>query len=109
MTIINLTPHSVDYIDETGSVETFLSQGVARASQSIEEVGTLSGHRLVRYRYGAPVGLPDYKEGTFYIVSSILVDSVLQVGRRPDDLLLPADTVRDGQGRIAGCKAFSLV
>lgn len=107
--IINLTPHAVNLVLADGTTRTFESQGVARATQTVVEAGAVEGYRLVRTSFGEPVDLPDPQEGVFYIVSAILVSAARQSGRTVRDLLLPADTVRDDQGRIIGCKAFALV
>lgn len=107
--IINLTPHAVVLFLADGTTKTFESQGVARAEQSVVEAGNINGYRLVRTSFGAPVDLPAPQDGTFYLVSSILVSAARQSGRTVEDLLLPADAVRDDQGRIIGCRAFALV
>ena len=107
--IINLTPHAVVLFLSDGETVTFESQGVARAEQTVVDAGNINGYRLVRTTFGAPVNLPEPQEGTFYLVSAILVSAARQSGRTVGDLLLPADTVRDDQGRIIGCRAFALV
>lgn len=106
--IINLTPHAVNLYAADGSVRTFESSGVARAAQTVQEMGELDGVRLVRVAYGAPVGLPDPQDGTLYIVSALLVSAARQSGRTVSDLLTPADTVRDTDGKIIGCRAFAV-
>jgi len=54
--------------------------------------------------FGEVEGLPEYKKGTYYIVSSLVAQAC------PDrsDLLIVNETVRDEQGRICGCKSFSV-
>ena len=107
--IINLTPHAVNLVKPDGSIVTFESQGIARAAQTVVDAGTVNGFRLVRTTFGAPECLPEPQEGTFYIVSAILVSAARNAGRSVADLLLPAETVRDETGRITGCQAFALV
>ncbi len=106
--IINLTPHTVNLIREDGSVVAFESQGIARADQQVEEAGIVDGVRIVRTTYGAPVDLPEPAEGVLYIVSSLTVSSARAVGRTVTDLLTPVESVRDGQGKIIGCKALAI-
>lgn len=108
--IINLTPHAINLIDTDGNVHVIPASGiVARAVQKTVEAGNLDTIRLVRTAFGAPIDLPDPEEGVYYIVSAILVSSARAAGRTVADLLLLADTVRDEQGRIVGCKALALV
>lgn len=107
--IINLTPHAVNLFLSDNTTVTFESQGVARAEQTVVDAGSIDGYRLVRTSFGAPVDLPDPQDGVYYLVSAILVSAARQSGRTVADLLLPAETVRDDQGRIIGCRAFALV
>lgn len=48
------------------------------------------------------VGLPDPIPGTVLVVSRVLAAEV----RRPD-VFFPVDEVRDGEGRILGCRALA--
>lgn len=107
--IKNLTPHTVNIVAEDGSIVMFPSEGIARASQVAEHVGELDGIELVSMKFGEPEDLPEYTEGTYYVVSIITANAAKAVGRRVDDLLITADPVRDADGRIIGCKRFALV
>lgn len=108
--IVNLTPHVVSIVNEDGTVRATLpSEGVARASQTAERVGELDGIELVSMKFGEPEDLPEFKEGTYYVVSIITANAAKAVGRRVDDLLITSDPVRDADGRIVGCKRFALV
>lgn len=108
-TIINLTPHTVTVIADDGTISGFPSQGIARATQRYIEAGKLAGVRVVRSVYGAPIDLPDYEEGTYYIVSTPTVSSARNFGRTTADLLIPVDPIRNVNGQIIGCKALSFV
>jgi hypothetical protein len=55
------------------------------------------------------VDLPEYSIGVQYIVSALTVSAAKAYGRTTNDLLLVADTVRNDQGQIIGCKAFARV
>ena len=93
--IINLTPHAVVLFLSDGETVTFESQGVARAEQTVVDAGNINGYRLVRTTFGAPVNLPEPQEGTFYLVSAILVSAARQSGRTCS-LRTPYGTIRAG-------------
>ena len=50
-------------------------------------------------------GLPHRRDNIFYIVSRV----VAEARRDRDDLIIPDETVRDGEGRIIGCRGFASV
>ena len=104
LSITNLTPHDVNIVRKVTKevkwhVATFPSEGTVRLSTEIVSEGELLGIPLTRTKFGEPEGLPNFKQGRFYIVSQ-LVKSAL-----PDrtDLLVPAELVRDEKGNIIGC------
>lgn len=106
MKILNLTPHPVHVIDKKGEVvRTFPASGkVARLEVETERTGVIDGIPTVRTKFGDPEGLPAPTGGTFYIVSQ-LIKSALPYRA---DLLVPADVVRDSEGRVIGCRAFQV-
>lgn len=106
MKIINLTPHPVNVLDENGKVvRTFPTSGtIARLEVETERTGIIDGIPTVRTKFGKPEGLPAPTGGTFYIVSQLVKSGSPM---RPD-LLVPADVVRDTEGRIIGCRAFQV-
>lgn len=107
-TIINLTPHRVNIVDEEGNVvKTFESAGVARAAQDDVEIGTLEGIPIIETEFGEPVGLPEYNPETYYIVSALTAKAASLSDRNTRDLLLTAKTVRNGDGQIIGCQALA--
>lgn len=108
--IINLTPHTVNVISESGeTVKEYPASGMfARAFQTEAHIGELEGVELVSMTFGAPVGLPDFEEGVYYIVSAILISAARASGRTTADLLLTADPVRNEAGQIIGCRKFAL-
>lgn len=99
MQIINLTPHNV-----TIDWATIPPSGqIARVSVDYRHTddldyggGTLPFCRPV---YGDVQGLPDAVPGTVYVVSSL----VQNAAKDRDDLVVPADLVRDDHGRVIGC------
>lgn len=109
--IINMTPHDVVIMDENGNtVKVFPSQGVARLS-----VKTAHGKPIIMddgttvptsYSiFGEVEGLPEEKDDTIYIVSSMIA------GRYPqrNDLFIPNESIRDDKGRIIGCKSLGRI
>lgn len=112
MRVINLTPHSISYVDPNYAC-VIPSSGVARAEQQMVEgnpiVGMGNVFKTCRMSYGDLIGLPDPDGETFYIVSAITAEAARRSGRTTDDLLLTADLVRDDQGRVVGCRAFARV
>lgn len=89
MKIINLTPHTITIIDDNGNVVgSYESAGLARVDS---------------LPLGDVVGLPEPEDGTVYVVS------VLVAERLPHraDLRVPGGQVRDGDGRIIGCRSLA--
>ncbi len=108
--VINLTPHTINIISEDGNVTaSFVSEGIARATQMSETVGDINGIELVKMSFGATENLPAPVEGTYLVVSIITANAAEAEGRPTDDLVITADPVRDAEGKIIGCKRFALV
>lgn len=108
--IFNLTPHRINIINDDGvEIMSFESMGVARADSSETVVDNINGIDIVHMTYGAPIGLPEYADEVFYIVSMLTISAAISVGRTTDDLLTTADLVRNDKGQIVGCKKLSRV
>lgn len=106
--ILNLTPHAVTIVAADGTVaRTIPSDGVARVMQTMRPAGLLDGIAIVDTVYGEPIDLPEKRANTFIIVSAVTAQAAKAVGRPTDDLLFPADFVRDDAGRIIGCRALA--
>jgi len=108
--IVNLTPHPVNICDENGVVRLVIpSSGLARRASEHEEVGVVEFEgvsiRVNHVVFGEIVGLPEQKEGTLYIVSSLLGWAAARAGR--DDVLVPDELIRDQNGNIIGAKSLS--
>ncbi len=107
-TIINLTPHKINIVDEEGDViKVFESEGVARAAQKDVKIGMLEGIQIIETEFGEPIDLPEYDQGTYYIVSAITAKAASLSGRNTRDLLLTGKTVRNSDGQIIGCQALA--
>ena len=107
MEIINMTPHDIVVYSQDGTsiLATYPSSGkLIRLESSYETKGELNGTPLVSVVFGEPMGLPEYKAGTFYLVSAFVKEAL--PGRR--DLLVPSMPIRDKDGRIIGCTAFGV-
>lgn len=104
--LINTTPHAVIIVDNDGKVLQTIEKSNISVRLSVQTVpnGFLGEIPLTKTVFGEPVGLPEYKEGTFYIVSQ-LVKSALPLR---NDLLVPAEVVRDSNGVILGCKSLGI-
>jgi len=110
MKIVNLTPHAVTIVnDEGSSLMSFPSEGVARARENNTIVGKLFNIPIVEKTFEEPEGLPDFKEGIFYIVSIITANAARAIGRTTEDLLITSDLTRDAEGQILGCKSLAKI
>ena len=128
---INLTPHDVVLYDRKDCIVlpggkgygfsdenqkplplvTFPPSGeVARATQQEEALPPVIGGGIEipvsRMTYGAPVGLPEPREGVAYIVSALTANAAKAAGRTTDDLYLTQGMIREGNG-IVGCVGFA--
>ena len=114
--IINLTPHPLVLISESGEV-IIPSSGAARLSQSEEVCGQIGDVPVVCTQYGE-LQLPDVDIAGKYVVVSQLVaqgaaDQLLARGAKavlvPNTGPTPNGAVRDEQGRIKGVRSLILV
>lgn len=123
MKLINLTPHAINFVTEDGDpVLTVNPSGqIARVTAktvNVGEVETCVPHKatdtsgnwrrfipVTATSYGEVEGLPDPEEGTVYIVSSLVASRVPCRA----DVFIPNESVRDGAGRIVGCKSLGHV
>jgi hypothetical protein len=63
----------------------------------------LDGVTITRVGTDELEGMPERYPGVFYIVSNLVARSC----SRPD-FLVPSDIVHNSEGRIIGCKAFTI-
>lgn len=109
--VINLTPHPLNLITDSGSVVTIPVSGeLARVSQTRTLVGhiEIDGHPFPVHQseFGDVTGLPDPVDGVVYVVSAIVANAVK--GER-DDCRIVDDAVRDEDGRIIGVRGLGVV
>ena len=104
-TLVNLTPHSITFVDDAGNtVLTVEPSGqIARCSVTREKIGEINGIPVNKSRFGEVENLPEPQEGTIYIVSYLTAQAVPE----RKDVFITDDAVRDEQGRIIGCRALA--
>jgi hypothetical protein len=105
--ITNMTPHSIVILNDDNTVLTTIhaSGNVVRLKTSTKSPLFMLGEiKISTTIFGEVEGLPDFKDGTYYIVSQ-LVKSAL-ANRK--DLLVPAELVRNDKGVIIGCKSLGV-
>lgn len=105
--IINLTPHDVTVYLDSGFIKVYPSKGVARVDNVTKEVDVLDGVPVKKFYFSNIIGLPSYKEDTYYIVSVMVANRARLEGRTTDDLLMTAGLLRDDQNKVYGCTAFT--
>jgi hypothetical protein len=106
--IINLTPHDVTIVTDSGTIVIKASGEVARCKTSTVAEGELSiGNGevipITSTKMGEVTGLPEETEGTWLIVSRVVAEAC----KDRSDLLIPNESVRDSSGRIIGCKSLA--
>lgn len=106
--LVNLTPHPVRVLLADGAVAAIPPSGPpARCAVSRRVVGWVQweGHPVPVHEtlFGAVEDLPPEQPGTLLIVSLAVTRAALD----RDDLLVPDDVVRNEDGSVAGCRAFS--
>ena len=104
---VNLTPHAISFVDESGNVLITVepSGSLARVKVTKETIGSVDGIPVKESVFGEVEGLPAPEKDTIYVVSSLVAQRC--AGR--DDIFIPDDSVRDESGRIIGCKALGRV
>lgn len=105
--IVNLTPHSITFVDAKGNVITTIqpSGTIARVKSGTVMTGEFCGIPVTATEYGEVENLPEREDGTIYIVSSL----VAQRCPEREDVFIPNESVRDTEGRIIGCRSLGRV
>jgi hypothetical protein len=102
--IFNLTPHDITILNNSGQITQIIppSGDVARLSVKTVADMPLGKIRTTKTVFGDVVGLPDFKENVFFVVSQLVKNAMPQ----RTDLLVPAEVLRDTDGNIIGCKSL---
>ncbi len=119
--IRNLTPHAVT----VGEITLPPSGSIARAAEestpreplrlSIPDPTGAPTDRIAvdiptcTTRYTGVVDLPQPQPGVYLVVSMVIPPVAAAQGRWTGDLLVPGEQVRDGAGRIVGCRSLARV
>ena len=105
MTIMNCTPHTVNFVNDAGEVIRSIEPSgiLPRVSSSINLVGDIDGIPDEETVYGEVTDLPEKQDGVILIVSAMVAS------RLPyrDDLRVPGRQVRNDRGQVIGCKSLS--
>ena len=106
MELINLTPHEVRLMSESGDLIVAIpaSGRIARVSETrvasrtliIDEENSCCSRVIA---YGGVVDLLDPEDGRLYIVSRVVAAACSE----RNDLVFPGGETRDNNGRINGC------
>lgn len=103
MNIINLTPHDVNLLLED-DVIVFKSEGIARVQQKEVLDEYFDRVPIYKNKYGKIEGLPEEKDGVYYIVSFVVASALKD---KRNDLLIVTKTERNKKGQIIGCYGFA--
>lgn len=109
MKLINLTPHEINIIGEKSTIIIKPSGKVARCETCVQKKQSLKYKeeivQISKMTYKGTANLPEEQNGIYYIVSYIVASSCS--GRQ--DLLIPTDFARNGNGQIIGCYSLAKV
>lgn len=103
MNIINLTPHDINLLLED-DVIVFKSEGIARVQQKEVLDEYFDRVPIYKNKYGEVEGLPEEKDGVYYIVSFVVASALKD---KRNDLLIVTKTERNEKGQIIGCYGFA--
>lgn len=104
--IINATPHAVYMLNDDQTILKVFpkSNGMIRINETVTDVGVIEGVPISSTEWSETIEVPDYVEGTYYIVSQLVKNAL------PDrkDLLVPKGVIRDKAGNILGCTRLDI-
>ena len=105
-TFVNLTPHALN-VERDGMPNLIIpaSGEIARVATHRVSCGTIhpSAIAVEMPSFGDVEGLPDPVDGTYYIVSGMVLSAV----QHRADVFAPGELVRDESGRVTGCRGLS--
>lgn len=105
MKIVNCTPHPITIVGENNEIVLTLPKGlvIPRLTQSSQIVDEVCNIPVTETIFGETTDLPEKVEGTFLIVSRLVMAANLD----RNDLLVPNQLVRDENGNIIGCRSLA--
>lgn len=103
--IVNLTPHTLNFVFDEKTIDIAPSGVIARVSTKDTMMNPINGIPTFRTVYGEIENLPAPCEGKIYVVSSLVA------ARCPEreDVFVPGRPIHDDQGRIIGSAGLSHV
>ena len=103
--IINLTPHTLNFVFNETKIDIEPSGSIARVSAKDTPMNPINGIPVLKTEYGEIENLPAPEVDTIYVVSSLVA------ARCPEreDVFVPGRPIRDDQGRIIGSAGLSHV
>lgn len=105
MKIRNFTPHPIVILNNKNEViEKFQSEGIIRLNSEIIKIRKEGDIQITKTIFGNPEGLPEEKEGILLIVSQMIKSAL----PNRNDLVVPAELVRNDEGYVIGCKSLSI-
>jgi len=119
--IINLTPHELNVCDSEGKIILSIPPAKDVAIPRVQTYSRIVGEIEVdgvripvrRVVYGDVENIPPEREGTIYVVSTLVTLALREKGVERRDLLSPdtnADSViRDSSGRVLGVRYLQTV
>lgn len=115
MKFVNLTPHTLNIVSDSG--DTILSVPpsgtVARVSTQQTVVNNIGSVDVVRTVFDDVEGLPAPQPDTVYIVSTLVLQALKDAGINRDDVVAPdtspQSAVRNSDGQIVGVKRFQVL
>lgn len=107
MTIVNLTPHTLNILNADGSVRVDVSPSgtVARVASTRTQTGEVNGLPMFVTTFGEVTGLPDAQPGTLFVVSGMVAGRP-EVSVR-EDVWSPGELVRGPDGQPVGCRGLT--
>jgi len=109
--LVNVTPHPVVIYGQGDTVLADIpaSGVIARIAETVTPCPAVDGLPGSLVTLGEIEGLPEPVEGTWVIVSMPLAMAALAARSTRADLVYPYGQVRDGGGRIIGCRSLGTI
>lgn len=101
--LVNLTPHEITIVLDGREVKIKPEGTVPRVEASAIAVDHFGEIPVYKTTYWGLEGLPPMTKNVKYIVSAL----VQKAANFREDLVIPAQQIRDEQGRVIGCKGVT--
>lgn len=106
MKVINLTPHAISLANANGEIISIIepSGSVARVETTQINLGEAAGVPITKTIFGDPVGLPEARQDTILLTSTIVAQAVQRV-----DVVSPLTdktAIRNAAGQVIAVRGF---